>query len=62
MEVLLEVDGKEVGSELIGQIYNDDKYFSGRLSSAVNYNISEDGKEMDASSGSQNLGPAQVMY
>ncbi|MBU3137535.1 potassium-transporting ATPase subunit KdpC [Clostridium gasigenes] len=52
---VIEVDGKGVGSELIGQIYNDDKYFSGRLSSAVNYNISEDDKEMDASSGSQNL-------
>ncbi|MBU3109247.1 potassium-transporting ATPase subunit KdpC [Clostridium gasigenes] len=52
---VIEVDGKGVGSELIGQIYNDEKYFSGRLSSAVNYNISQDGKEMDASSGSQNL-------
>lgn len=52
---IITVDGKEVGSELIGQQYNDDKYFSGRLSSAVNYNISEDGKEIDASSGSQNL-------
>ncbi|MGL5354563.1 MAG: potassium-transporting ATPase subunit KdpC [Clostridium sp.] len=54
---VVEVDGKEVGSELIGQTYNEDKYFSGRISSAVGYNISEDGKEMDASSGSQNLGP-----
>lgn len=53
---IIEVDGKVVGSELIGQIYNEDKYFSGRISSAVNYNISEDGKEVDASSGSQNLG------
>lgn len=53
---IVEVDGKVVGSELIGQTYNEDKYFSGRLSSAVNYNISEDGKEVDASSGSQNLG------
>lgn len=52
---IIEVDGKEVGSELIGQKYNDDKYFSGRLSSAVNYNTSEDGKEIAVSSGSQNL-------
>ena len=52
---IIEVDGKVVGSELIGQTYNNDKYFSGRLSSSVNYNISEDGKEIDASSGSQNL-------
>lgn len=53
---VIEVDGKTVGSELIGQVFNDDKHFSGRISSAVNYNISEDGQEVDASSGSQNLG------
>ena len=52
----MEVDGKEVGSELIGQIYNEEKYFNGRVS-AVNYNISDDGKEIDSTSGSQNLGP-----
>lgn len=52
---IVKVDGKEVGSELIGQKYDEDKYFTGRLSSAVNYNISEDGKEIDASSGSENL-------
>lgn len=53
---VVEVDGKEVGSELIGQIYNEEKYFNGRVS-AVNYNISDDGKEIDSTSGSQNLGP-----
>ncbi|MBS6006308.1 MAG: potassium-transporting ATPase subunit KdpC [Clostridium baratii] len=53
---VMEVDGKEVGSELIGQIYNEEKYFNGRVS-AVNYNISDDGKEIDSTSGSQNLGP-----
>lgn len=53
---IIEIDGKAVGSELIGQTYSEDKYFSGRLSSAVDYNISEDEKEIDASSGSQNLG------
>ncbi|SFC64123.1 potassium-transporting ATPase subunit KdpC [Clostridium uliginosum] len=47
-------NGKEVGSTLIGQQYNDDNHFTGRIS-AVDYNISEDGKEMDATSGSQNL-------
>jgi len=49
-------NGKEVGSELIGQQYNDDGHFMGRIS-AVNYNTSTDGKEIDATSGSENLGP-----
>ena len=49
-------DGKEVGSKLIGQQYNDDGHFVGRIS-AVNYNTSDDGKEIDATSGSENLGP-----
>lgn len=49
-------NGKEVGSKLIGQQYNDDGHFFGRIS-AVNYNTSNDGKEIDAISGSENLGP-----
>ena len=49
-------NGKEVGSKLIGQQYNDDGHFVGRIS-AVNYNTSVDGKEIDATSGSENLGP-----
>ena len=49
-------NGKEVCSKLIGQQYNDDGHFVGRIS-AVNYNISADGKEIDATSGSENLGP-----
>jgi len=49
-------NGKEVGSKLIGQQYNDDGHFMGRIS-AVNYNTSADGKEIDATSGSENLGP-----
>lgn len=49
-------NGKEVGSKLIGQQYNDDGHFVGRIS-AVNYNTSTDGKEIDATSGSENLGP-----
>ena len=49
-------NGKEVGSELIGQQYNDDSHFMGRIS-AVNYNTSTDGKEIEATSGSENLGP-----
>lgn len=53
---VIEHNGKEVGSKLIGQQFNDDAHFVGRIS-AVNYNVSEDGQEMDATSGSQNLGP-----
>ncbi len=53
---IIEVNGKEVGSEIIGQKYNKDIYFSGRIS-AVNYNTSELGEEIDATSGSKNLGP-----
>jgi potassium-transporting ATPase KdpC subunit len=53
---VIEHNGKEVGSKLIGQQFNDDSHFVGRIS-AVNYNVSEDGQEMDATSGSQNLGP-----
>lgn len=49
-------NGKEVGSKLIGQQYNDDGHFVGRIS-AVNYNISTDRKEIEAASGSDNLGP-----
>ena len=49
-------NGKEVGSKLIGQQYNDDGHFMGRIS-AVNYNTSSDGKEIEATSGSENLGP-----
>ena len=49
-------NGKEVGSRLIGQQYNNDGHFMGRIS-AVNYNTSTDGKEIDATSGSDNLGP-----
>lgn len=49
-------NGKEVGSKLIGQEYNDDGHFVGRIS-AVNYNTSDDKKEIDATSGSDNLGP-----
>lgn len=52
---VIEHNGVEVGSKLIGQEYNDDSHFVGRIS-AINYNISENGAEIDATSGSQNLG------
>lgn len=61
------VDGKEVGSELIGQNFTDPKFFRGRVSS-VNYNTYTEGdtrpnKEgktaySGVGSGSQNLAPS----
>lgn len=64
---MIAVDGKEVGSALIGQNFSSDKYFHGRVSS-VNYNTyteadtkpDKDGKVAYAGvgSGSQNLAPS----
>src|SRR5471030_906236 len=64
---MIVVDGKEVGSELIGQNFTDPKFFRGRVSS-VNYNtyteedmkVDENGKAAysGVSSGSQNLAPS----
>lgn len=61
---MITVDGKEVGSELIGQNFTDPKFFRGRVS-AVNYNTyteadtkaDKDGKTAysGVASGSQNL-------
>jgi K+-transporting ATPase ATPase C chain len=61
------VDGKEVGSELIGQNFTDSKFFRGRVSS-VNYNTyTEEDTKADkdskvayggVGSGSQNLAPS----
>lgn len=64
---IITVNGKEVGSEFIGQNFTDDKFFHGRIS-AVNYNTykeddtkpDKDGKTAYAGvgSGSQNLAPS----
>jgi K+-transporting ATPase ATPase C chain len=64
---MIVVDGKEVGSELIGQNFTDPKFFRGRVSS-VNYNTYTEGdtrpnKEgkiaySGVGSGSQNLAPS----
>ena len=64
---MIVVDGKEVGSELIGQNFTDPKFFRGRVSS-VNYNTyteedmkpDENGKAAysGVGSGSQNLAPS----
>lgn len=57
---LIEVNGKEVGSELVGQAFEGDQYFQGRISS-VNYNTyteeeKEDGTYSGVSSGTYNYG------
>lgn len=64
---MIVVDGKEVGSELIGQNFTDPRFFRGRISS-VNYNtyteedtkVDENGKAAysGVGSGSQNLSPS----
>jgi K+-transporting ATPase ATPase C chain len=48
---MIVVDGKTIGSSLIGQAFDDPKYFSGRLSAA-----GKDGYDASGSAGS-NLGP-----
>lgn len=66
---MIVADGKEVGSELIGQNFTDPRFFKGRVS-AVNYNTyteedtktDESGKAVYAGvgSGSQNLAPSSA--
>jgi len=59
---LVEKDGKVIGSELIGQVFADDKYFHGRPSATLTPDPKDPTKNVDApynaanSSGS-NLGP-----
>lgn len=57
---LIKVNGKAVGSELVGQAFEGDQYFHGRISS-VNYNTyteeeKEDGTYSGVSSGTYNYG------
>ena len=64
---MIELNGKTVGSELIGQNFTDERYFHGRVSS-VNYNTykesdtkaNSNGKIVysGVASGSENLGPS----
>jgi len=59
---LVEKDGKVIGSELIGQVFADDKYFHGRPSATVTPDPKDPSKNIDApynaaNSGGSNLGP-----
>src|SRR5581483_1517463 len=59
---LVEVDGRVVGSSLIGQVFRDDRYFQGRPSATVAPDPKDASKTVDApynaaNSGGSNLGP-----
>jgi K+-transporting ATPase ATPase C chain len=59
---LIERDGMVVGSELIGQVFTDDKYFHGRPSATNMPDPNDPTKNVDApynaaNSGGSNLGP-----
>lgn len=54
---MITVNGKEVGSELLGQKFTDVRYFHGRIS-AVDYNTYKEGDKGSVSSGSANLAPS----
>ena len=59
---LIEKDGTVVGSELIGQVFADDKYFHGRPSATNKPDPNDATKNVDvpynaANSGGSNLGP-----
>jgi K+-transporting ATPase ATPase C chain len=59
---LIVKDGKVIGSELIGQLFTEDKYFQGRLSATVKADPNDSSKTVEepynaANSGGSNLGP-----
>ena len=63
---LIERDGTVVGSELIGQVFTDDKYFHGRPSATNTPDPNDPTKNVDApynaaNSGGSNLGPTSKM-
>lgn len=59
---LVVVDGKVIGSSLIGQVFSDDRYFQGRPSATVAPDPNDSSKTVDApynaaNSAGSNLGP-----
>ncbi len=59
---LIELDGKIIGSELIGQSFVSDRYFHGRPSATLGADPADPGKTVEApynaaNSGGSNLGP-----
>jgi K+-transporting ATPase ATPase C chain len=63
---LIERNGMVVGSELIGQLFTDDKYFHGRPSATNTPDPNDPTKNVDApynaaNSGGSNLGPTSKM-
>jgi len=63
---MIERDGVVVGSELIGQVFTDDKYFHGRPSATNTPDPNDPTKNVDApynaaNSGGSNLGPTSKM-
>jgi K+-transporting ATPase ATPase C chain len=63
---MIERDGMVVGSELIGQVFTDDKYFHGRPSATNTPDPNDPTKNVDApynaaNSGGSNLGPTSKM-
>src|ERR1700681_4525162 len=63
---LIESDGMVIGSELIGQVFTDDKYFHGRPSATNTPDPNDPTKNVDApynaaNSGGSNYGPTSKM-
>ena len=54
---IITVNGREVGSELIGQKFTDSRYFHGRIS-AIDYNTYKEGDKVILASGSANIAPS----
>lgn len=59
---IIKVNGEKIGSSLIGQKFQDPRFFRGRVS-AVDYNIHKESGNTDVTSGGSNLAPsnAQLM-
>lgn len=56
---IIEVNGEKIGSSLIGQKFQDSRFFKGRVS-AVDYNIHKESDNTDIASGGTNLAPSNA--